>query len=879
MINKKLLMIITLFIFIIPIVYAKIDLKNGLYAYYTFDNYNFSGNSVYDLSGNLRNAILFNVTTGQTGIVNQSFQYDGSTSYVNPPFNFKNNLNESFTITLWAKPLINTVASWLIGDNDRNFMFFSSSGQFRAVIHGATSLYTTQSYYNNKWYFFVFEYDGINGFYIIDGKNKTNWIAGSINDQLNIKIGSRGTDNTFHFNGLIDEVGFWNRTLNNTEVLKLYNNGSGLYYALFNNSYPQAKPFISPQENDIKTRVFNISWEKFTDADNDTINYNLLMNNSLLYSGLNNYFLLNSSHDINSFNSWTNTFYINWGFYNGTAYEPYHLPLDLDNDGINDSVGVCRYGFKNCTSAEDGKFLNFYLSNYGLVKSPIKDLNNNTISIASAPETLGNNNTPIGNNAEFGIFSTTGTTTNGYRINVGQLIIKAFNFPYNGNYTLKVIGSNSALSNSTILNNFYIDNEPPKLIIDTPNSYEWINNYVNGSCSDISGIKSIEINDTKFSNVNLSFPNFQFNYIGNISIENVSVKINCTDNLNFTSFTERPFNIDMSIPYCANLENVTLPYNSTYNWNNHCFDDLNFYSLNVSCFGGSNFSFYQENLNTTDYLFTASTGFMTANSQCNFISFDAHTKKDIRKKLNKNRIFKNRGKINIKNGKNNFTIIESQQIVNNIVFDYSKKDRVRFTYEMNKKNRNKNIKEKKTFFVNANKKAYYYKSNKYKAWIVVDNKYWIDFNLRNDKNANYFVKKINSKRYQIDIMTSVENLEFESIGLLNSNNQSQIFTITPLSIGGGTGSVNVSTTIIINGQITKEDYNFTLLILLFVALIWLCLYSTRGNIMHIFTAIYGIYLTFFSINNNIISGFLNFIFAIIGILMLFYGMKLNEKNK
>ena len=108
MINKKLLMIITLFIFIIPIVYAKIDLKNGLYAYYTFDNYNFSGNSVYDLSGNLRNAILFNVTTGQTGIVNQSFQYDGSTSYVNPPFNFKNNLNESFTITLWAKPLINT---------------------------------------------------------------------------------------------------------------------------------------------------------------------------------------------------------------------------------------------------------------------------------------------------------------------------------------------------------------------------------------------------------------------------------------------------------------------------------------------------------------------------------------------------------------------------------------------------------------------------------------------------------------------------------------------------------------------------------------------------------------------------------------------------
>ena len=255
------------------------------------------------------------------------------------------------------------------------------------------------------------------------------------------------------------------------------------------------------------------------------------------------------------------------------------------------------------------------------------------------------------------------------------------------------------------------------------------------------------------------------------------------------------------------------------------------------------------------------------------------TKKDIRKKLNKNRIFKNRGKINIKNGKNNFTIIESQQIVNNIVFDYSKKDRVRFTYEMNKKNRNKNIKEKKTFFVNANKKAYYYKSNKYKAWIVVDNKYWIDFNLRNDKNANYFVKKINSKRYQIDIMTSVENLEFESIGLLNSNNQSQIFTITPLSIGGGTGSVNVSTTIIINGQITKEDYNFTLLILLFVALIWLCLYSTRGNIMHIFTAIYGIYLTFFSINNNIISGFLNFIFAIIGILMLFYGMKLNEKNK
>ena len=40
-------------------------------------------------------------------------------------------------------------------------------------------------------------------------------------------------DTTNAFNGYIDEIGIWNRTLNDTEISWLYNSGDGLSYSSF----------------------------------------------------------------------------------------------------------------------------------------------------------------------------------------------------------------------------------------------------------------------------------------------------------------------------------------------------------------------------------------------------------------------------------------------------------------------------------------------------------------------------------------------------------------------------------------------------------------------------------------------------------------------
>jgi len=77
--------------------------------------------------------------------------------------------------------------------------------------------------------------------------------------------------------------------------------------------------------------------------------------------------------------------------------------------------------------------------------------------------------------------------------------------------------------------------------------------------------------------------------------------------------------------------------------------------------------------------------------------------------------------------------------------------------------------------------------------------------------------------------------------------------------------------------VSSDDWAFFLLVITFVALMVFCFMVDRGSIIHIFTAIFGAYLTFFVDQHNILDGFLRFSFAMMGIIMIFVGMNKGKK--
>ena len=43
-------------------------------------------------------------------------------------------------------------------------------------------------------------------------------------------LGRRPLGNSYYYNGILDEIGVWDRELTSTEVTELYNSGSGKQY-------------------------------------------------------------------------------------------------------------------------------------------------------------------------------------------------------------------------------------------------------------------------------------------------------------------------------------------------------------------------------------------------------------------------------------------------------------------------------------------------------------------------------------------------------------------------------------------------------------------------------------------------------------------------
>ncbi len=291
--------------------------KNGLVGYWKFSDGN--GTQVRDISGNENNGTLtnfnFNGNSGWSdGKYGKALLFDGSNDYVSVNDNNLLDLTTSGTIGFWIYPKGNNTSGWQFllskdGTSDErqpySIQYPPHTNERIALYLGnnvaSQSLTSNTPIRLNTWYHVVFTWNSSNKTVYINGDydNRNAFNSGIIpfNSNTVLAIGMPPSRTTYPFNGTLDEVMIFNRSLTSGEISEIYNNSpyargetwnctinttdSGGDAGLPNsttrtisNAIPDV-PEIGGPENATRTigNSQTLRCANSTDTDGDTINY------------------------------------------------------------------------------------------------------------------------------------------------------------------------------------------------------------------------------------------------------------------------------------------------------------------------------------------------------------------------------------------------------------------------------------------------------------------------------------------------------------------------------------------------------------------------------------------------------------------------------
>ena len=247
------------------------SLSTNLLAYYKLDET--SGTTVVNSVGGYPNGVLSgNVSVNQTGKLNGAFRFTKTTKG-----------SDKVSLTGFGNPATLTVSLWvkLNSNTEETYFFFGGKtawniircgvnqggdGKFHLQLYtGSTNpvIYSDSSASTGVWTHLVYQY-GASGMKM--------WVNGSLQSQTNSYIGTgsgagndkyigSGTMQAHSPDGYIDEVGIWDRTLTNEEILTLYNGGAGSAYPFknHNNSIVELDNILISKPNDELTIAANAS--------------------------------------------------------------------------------------------------------------------------------------------------------------------------------------------------------------------------------------------------------------------------------------------------------------------------------------------------------------------------------------------------------------------------------------------------------------------------------------------------------------------------------------------------------------------------------------------------------------------------------------------
>ncbi|MEM5805138.1 MAG: LamG domain-containing protein [Candidatus Aenigmatarchaeota archaeon] len=205
----------------------------SLVGFWTFDEG--SGTIAYDYSGNENNGTLYNgsvICSGGDcpnwvdGKFGKALRFDGSNDNVLIPFSPSLNVTQSnrLTISSWIKRSVTGVEHQITARDALDF-WIGSDNKLKAHITGVLRS-STGTITDTNWHHVAVTYDGSNVKFYIDGALDST-IADAAGLEVmtnnNIYIGWNGT--SMSFNGTIDEVKIFNKSLTTDEIKVEYQLG------------------------------------------------------------------------------------------------------------------------------------------------------------------------------------------------------------------------------------------------------------------------------------------------------------------------------------------------------------------------------------------------------------------------------------------------------------------------------------------------------------------------------------------------------------------------------------------------------------------------------------------------------------------------------
>ena len=209
-------------------------LTDNLVSYYKFDET--SGIILNDAHGP-NDGTIDGCTINQPGIIDKAADFDGIDDDI---YNFGDVFGYSGNMTwnFWIKTSQTGVGRIISKDDgtNRTYISYINVGNvswvawFGGVAKNATSAGTVN---DGAWHMITLMHDGNDLKIYIDGLlDGSNIGAGATmdTDPANYVFGYRPATNGERYDGLLDEVGMWNKALSTTEISDLYNSRSGLAY-------------------------------------------------------------------------------------------------------------------------------------------------------------------------------------------------------------------------------------------------------------------------------------------------------------------------------------------------------------------------------------------------------------------------------------------------------------------------------------------------------------------------------------------------------------------------------------------------------------------------------------------------------------------------
>lgn len=224
---------------------GEVKFPSGLISYYKLDEE--TGSKSFDSYINNIDGNLSGATINQTGKIGKSYSFDGVDDFVSLGTYSKFDFDVSdFSVSFWVKVASNHVTTeqaivikYGTGATPGFDVGISSNKIFAWIRDGIGSgtseiviTYTNTLVNDDAWHFVVASYDrgGYLKVYIDgveEGSQSIALITTTINNTKLLCIGKRDYTTPNCFAGGVDEVGFWDRALNERDVKILFNKGLG----------------------------------------------------------------------------------------------------------------------------------------------------------------------------------------------------------------------------------------------------------------------------------------------------------------------------------------------------------------------------------------------------------------------------------------------------------------------------------------------------------------------------------------------------------------------------------------------------------------------------------------------------------------------------